>query len=100
MVSAPAGGAPDQAMQLLLRQRITCDFREAELVDVVDFLRRASGINMVFDPRLQADPITLTVNDMQMSSVLYWIETLSGCTISYINQAIYFLINSTSIVDP
>ncbi|MBI2932572.1 MAG: hypothetical protein HYY16_13055 [Planctomycetes bacterium] len=80
---AGAAGAQEQAdprkaeiLNKLNTQRVSMDFKEASLEDVVDFLRDFSGINFHVDPdireRVGGEPvrITIKVKDLLLKSAL------------------------------
>ncbi|MBA2480906.1 MAG: sigma-70 family RNA polymerase sigma factor [Planctomycetes bacterium] len=63
-----------------LDQRLTFDFQDTPFLDVVNFLRQVTGVNVVIDPRIPADGphITLTVADMKLAHVLDIIMKMCG----------------------
>ena len=90
LVSAPAGGAPSPRLQGLLAQRMSFEFRDAELAEIVDFFRKTTSVNFVLDPRLQTQPITFVAKEMELGMALEWTAKLTESKISYVNQAVFF----------
>lgn len=91
VVSAPAGASADPQTAALLQARISCDFVDADLADVVGFLRQHSGANFVIDPDVvgSVPPISLTVTDMSAERVLAWAMRLTDLEASYVNEAVW-----------
>jgi hypothetical protein len=91
VVTAPSGGGLD-ALGGRAAQRITLDVREVELTDVVEQLRRMTGLNMVVAPALVAQPpqITLQVRDMALGNVLHWLERVAAIHVGYLHGAVVF----------
>ena len=90
VVSAPAGGAPSPELRALLAQRMSFNFRDAELADIIEFFRKTTSVNFVLDPRLETQPITFIANDMELGMALEWTAKLTKSKISYVNQAVFF----------
>ncbi|MFW5830179.1 MAG: type II secretion system protein GspD, partial [Planctomycetota bacterium] len=76
-----------------LEQVITVQFEDAELIDVVDFLRRTTGVNIIVATEVVADaavpPITLSANNMKLKTALKWVMQITRLQMSIRNQAIY-----------
>jgi hypothetical protein len=91
LVTAPGGPGMSPAIAARLNQRVTMDFRDAPLADVVDFLRTATGINIVVAPAvIVASPsITLKASDMSLGNALHWITKLSNTNMGFINGALF-----------
>ena len=67
-----------------MEKRVSFDFLDTPLADVVAFLQNLTGVNMVIDPNAtEGDdvPVTLKVNDMRLGAALDWILRL--CDLSY-----------------
>ena len=72
-----------------LDRRITVDYVETELQDIVRDLAAQSGINMVIGADVEkAKKITLQVKDMPVCRVLAWVMELSGYHAIYKNEAV------------
>jgi len=70
-----------------MEKRVSFDFLDTPLADVVAFLQNLTGVNMVIDPNAtEGDdvPVTLKVNDMRLGAALDWILRL--CDLSYALQ--------------
>jgi hypothetical protein len=91
LVTAPASAGTDRALAARLDQRITLDFHDAPLPQVVDFLRSVSRINIVVAPAvtLAPPPITLKASDMSLGNVLHWVTKLSDTHMGFIHGALY-----------
>ena len=67
-----------------MEKKVSFDFLDTPLADVVAFLQNLTGVNMVIDPNAtEGDdvPVTLKVNDMRLGAALDWILRL--CDLSY-----------------
>jgi len=62
-----------------LEQRVSFDFKNAPLAEVVDYLSALSGQNIVLDPRLGAErrTVSLKVTDMSLRSALKYLATVT-----------------------
>lgn len=91
LVTAPGGTAPTGAMAARLNQRVTVDFKDASIDNVVDFLRSVSGANMVVAPAVTAagTSITLKATNMSLGNVLHWVTKMTDTHIGFIHGAIY-----------
>ncbi|MBA3707450.1 MAG: hypothetical protein H0W83_01365 [Planctomycetes bacterium] len=75
-----------------LEQEVTLDFSETDLVDVVAFLQKVTGVNIVLDPQVTAaspPPVNFKVDHMKLRFVLDYI--MRNCGLSYVlrNEAIF-----------
>lgn len=72
--SAPADEPPWKAeiAKLLAEKKVTLDFADATLPDVLAFLREVSGANFVLDPgsKLEEEKVTLKVRDLSLANAL------------------------------
>jgi hypothetical protein len=91
LVTAPGGTEMSRAESIKLNQRMTLDFQDAPLTDVVDFLRDASKMNIVVAPAvlLSAPNITLKSSNMSLGNVLNWVTKLSNTNFGFLNGALY-----------
>lgn len=90
VVTAPAGDGLER-LGGRLAQRITLDARDQALTETAEFLRQATGLNIVVAPELIAQPpsITLQVKDMALGSVFTWIARTAAVHVGYVNEAVY-----------
>ncbi len=90
LVTAPAGGELSR-LGGRLDQRITLEAREQPLSETAEFLRQATGLNVVLAPALVASPplISLQVREMTLGHVLTWVERIAKVHVGYINGAVY-----------
>ena len=91
LVTAPGGTEMSRAESVKLNQRITLDFRDAPLTEVVDFLRDAAKMNIVVAPAvmLNAPNITLKSSNMTLGNILNWVTKLSNINFGFLNGALY-----------
>jgi type II secretory pathway component GspD/PulD (secretin) len=90
LVTAPVG-AGDAGNANRMGEKITVEFVDAPITDVVDFLRKVSSCNFVCDPTVAASnkTVTLKAEKMELRNVLSWVTKLTGVHAGYINEAIY-----------
>ncbi|MDP6503283.1 MAG: hypothetical protein QF886_06690, partial [Planctomycetota bacterium] len=72
--------------------RISFDFVDTPLADVVAFLANLTNTNIVLDPAtVEGDdvPVTLKVSDMKLLSALEWILRLVNLTYTFRDEAIF-----------
>lgn len=82
-----------------LNQRITFEFQDTAMEDVINFLRQVTGTTIVVAPDVAAaggGTVTLKVKDMRFGDALKWILELTSLKMALQNQAIY--ISSQPIV--
>jgi hypothetical protein len=81
----------NRAESARLNQRITFDFRDAPLTEVVDFIREVSKINIVIAPAviLSAPHITLKSSNMTLGNALHWMTKLSNTNFGFLNGALF-----------
>jgi len=75
-----------------LEKRVSFDFLDTPLADVVAFLQNLTGVNMVLDPAaIQGDdvPVTLKVNDMRLGAALDWILRLANLQYTLRDEAVF-----------
>ncbi|MBA3697867.1 MAG: hypothetical protein H0W78_03225 [Planctomycetes bacterium] len=91
LVTAPGGPGMSPAIAAKLNQRVTLDFQDAALTDVVDFLRSVSHINIVVAPAvtLTSPTITLKAKDMSLGNTLHWLTKLSNTHMGFIHGALF-----------
>ena len=75
-----------------LDKRVSFDFLDTPLADVVAFLQNLTGVNMVVDPgAVEGDdiPVTLKVGDMKLGAALDWILRLVNLQYAFQDEAIF-----------
>lgn len=75
-----------------MNKKITFDFVETPLQDVITFISQLAGVNIVLDPKAVADEprnVTLRVNDMTLQSALNWVLQLVNLKFTLKDQAIF-----------
>lgn len=90
VVSAPSGHDLSR-LGGRLDQRITLDARDQPLSDTAEFLRRATGLNIVLAPALTANPplVNLQVREMALGSLLTWLEKTANIHVGFVSGAVY-----------
>ena len=82
-----------QQIEAKLAEKVTLDFADTPVGDVVEFLRSLSGVNMIIDPGVLEEggdmPITLKVTDIQMKLALNWIVRLARLKYVIRDEAIF-----------
>lgn len=91
LVTAPGGPGMAPAVAAKLQQRVTLDFQDAPVTDVVDFLRDVSKVNIVVAPgvTLRAPTITLKAKDMTLGNTLHWVTKMTGTHMGFIHGALF-----------
>ena len=97
VASAMAWAGDDRAdsMRRLETMKVTVDFEDVKLPEAVDYLRDASGLNLIVLPRaMEKDgesKIRLKVKDLSVKSILKLLLSSRGLTASYRDGAIVIL---------
>ena len=78
-----------------LAQRVTFDFKEVAMTDVVLFLRQITLANVLESPAFRRrtstmNGVTLKVQDMRFDKALEWVCTLTNTTVSAQSQGLVF----------
>jgi hypothetical protein len=91
LVTAPGGPGMSPAVAAKLQQRVTLDFQDAAVTDVIDFLRDVSKVNIVVAPAvtLGAPTITLKAKDMTLGNTLHWVTKMTNTHMGYIHGALF-----------
>ncbi|GDY12425.1 hypothetical protein LBMAG53_13030 [Planctomycetota bacterium] len=91
-----SGGAQEAAwvksINNQLEQEVTLDFQEQQIDEVIKFLQKVTGVNIITDPRVLAaspPPVTLKVERMKLRFVLDYIMKLTQLTYVLRDEAIY-----------
>ncbi len=103
---ASAGDDPqrDEIVSKLTNMKVSLDFRETPLADVMDFVRELSGINILVDPRVyeEVDPaklvLTVKVDDLQLGSALRLVLGLRDLTAVY-REGVLLVVTKSSLQD-
>ncbi|HYE04337.1 MAG TPA: hypothetical protein VEL07_02345 [Planctomycetota bacterium] len=92
VISAPAEEPVDRRLAALERGRITVDFVDEPLSEVVAFIGAVAGVNVVCDPGLAArdQTITLQAKDMSLGNVIAWVSRQAGCQVVRLHGALFF----------
>ncbi len=61
---------PEDALSLASEKPITLNFKNTNIKDVFDFLAKLSGINILFDEEVKAQPVTIFVKDVSLQYAL------------------------------
>jgi hypothetical protein len=83
---------PTKELAERMAEPVSFDFVETPLLDVIAFLVKLSGMNVVLDPgRIQgeAPAVTLRVHDMPLSAALRWVCRLAGRVCSWQDEALF-----------
>ncbi len=76
-----------------MEEKVSLNFEEAELLEVIDFLRGTTGVNFVVDNAVIADgdtpPISLKADGMRLKTALDWIMQLTELRQSIRNEAVF-----------
>jgi RNA polymerase sigma factor (sigma-70 family) len=80
----------DQRLRDRMEQKITFDFQDNSLAEVIGFLRQATGTNIVVMPAVSADwpTVNLKVSDMRVQDALHWLCGVIGASVRYADQAL------------
>ena len=81
---------PEQKIKDILRtKKVTFDFVETPLADVMNFMQALLGVNMVVDPGLNKQAtVTLRANEMPVGQALQWIARLAGAKVDVRDGAV------------
>jgi hypothetical protein len=75
-----------------LEKKVSFDFVDTPLADVVAFLQNLTGVNMVLDPASvqgQDVPVTLKVSDMRLGAAVDWILRLASLSYTLRDEAVF-----------
>jgi hypothetical protein len=90
VVTAPGGSSLAQ-LGGRLDQRISLQAQDQPITETAEFLRRATGLNIVLAPTLIAQPplVSLQVREMALGDLFTWIRRVAGVHIGYVNEAVF-----------
>jgi type II secretory pathway component GspD/PulD (secretin) len=90
-----AGETREDAIRKLETMKVTVNFEDVKLPEAIDFLRDASGLNLVLLPKAMEkegdSKIRLTVKDLSLKSILKLLLSSRGLTATYRDGAIVIL---------
>jgi hypothetical protein len=92
----PAPRSLEDALRRLANVRVTVSFKEAPLSDVVDYVRRVSGMNVIVAPALAVKgldtirPLTLTLTDVSLKQVAEIVNQFSGTKFKFEEGVLQF----------
>ncbi len=103
---ASAGDDPlrDEIVSKLNNMKVSLDFRETPLTDVMDFIREMSGINVLIDPKVydavdsEKLNITVRVDDLQLGAALRLMLGLRDLTAVY-REGVLLVVTKASLQD-
>ncbi|NRA38566.1 MAG: hypothetical protein HRU15_10530, partial [Planctomycetes bacterium] len=82
-----------QAIHNKLQQKLTLNFLDNDIQDVVQFLQSQTDVNIILDPQVIADgdvaPITMEMSNVRLISALEFIMQLTDLRYSLQDEAIY-----------
>ena len=96
--NAPEAGKPkpeakEEAIRTIkeaLRKRISFDFVETPIGDVISFIQTLINVNVVVDPDIdRKTAVTLKVNNMTVGNALQWVLKLVGAQMEIKDNALY-----------
>ncbi len=61
---------PEDALTLISEKPVTLNFKNTNIKDVFEFLSKLSGINILFDEEVKAQPVTVFVKDVSFPYAL------------------------------
>ena len=78
-------------------QKVTFDFVETPLPDVITFLSKAAAVNITLDnearPIAEKEKVTLKVKEMQLPAALDWILSQTSCRAELKSDAIHVVLS-------
>jgi type II secretory pathway component GspD/PulD (secretin) len=92
----PAPKSLEEALRRLGNVRVGVAFKDAAFVDVVDYVRRASGMNVVVAPALQAKGleaigrVTLTLKDVTLRQLCTVLQQFSNTKLKFEGGIVFF----------
>lgn len=84
--------AADADMRAKMERRITCDFQDTSLTDIIVFIRQVTGVNCVVMPTMASgsSTVTLKVREMKLQDALNWLCQITNTSVRYADQALLF----------
>lgn len=92
----------DDALHAKMQQRISFDFQDTPLTDVVDYFRQIDSENYVVMPAVATgtSTVTLKVTEMPMQDAWNRLCLTTGTSLRYVDQALLFDTASPNEADP
>ncbi len=82
-----------QEIENKLEQKLTLNFQDNDINDVVQFLQQQTDVNIILDPEVVAEldvpPITMEMSNVKLRSALEFIMTLTELRYSLQDEAVY-----------
>ena len=73
-----------------LAEKVTFDFVETPMADVVAYLHELTGVNIIVDPKVDEEvTVTLSVTNIPLENALAWIARLTEAKMTVEHSAIY-----------
>ncbi len=78
-----------------LTQKITLEFKDNKLTEVVELLHQITDVEVTLIPDFSgpAKPINLKANDMDLDNVLYWIANQAGATVKVSGNSLLMIVH-------
>jgi len=94
----------EREIRAKLERKVSFDFVDTPLDEVLGFLRSLSNINIVLDPKAAATganktPITLRVQDMTLGVAFQWILRVSDLRMSLRDQCLFVSSSDATLVE-
>lgn len=82
----------DADLRKRMDQRITFDFQDTPLTDIIGFLSQVGAVNCVVMPAVASgsSTVTLKVKEMKLQDALNWLCQMSSTSVRYVDQALVF----------
>jgi len=86
---------PDEALTLASEKPITLNFKNTNIKDVFDVLSKLSGINILFDDEVKAQPVTVFVKDVSFQYALNLLLSTNKLFMKKVNADTIIIIPKT-----
>lgn len=92
----------DADIRQKMDMRVTFDFQDTPLIDVIAVLRRVSAVNCVVTPAVASGSCTiaLKVKEMRLQDALNWLCQSTNTSVRYVDQALVFDVASANGANP
>ena len=77
----PFAPDPSAPIHRILQQHVTVNFKDADIEDVIAYIRQVSGMGMMVTPRVSAaqpTTITLKLNDVRLGTVILFVQQITN----------------------
>jgi tetratricopeptide (TPR) repeat protein len=87
-------------IQARLLQRVSVSFRKEPFLDAIEQIRSMSDVNILIDPTVvpTLQPVTVSIHNMELRSVLYWMLRFQGLDYR-IRRGAIFVSNAAGLAD-